>query len=46
MTQAPPPHQTRPGLVAAIVIAVILLALTWPNNTGYDYFNPSPPSER
>jgi hypothetical protein len=36
MTQPPPPRRTLSGLAAVIVIAIILLALTWPNNTGYD----------
>jgi hypothetical protein len=36
MTQPPPPRRTPSGLVAAIAIAIMLLALAWPNNTGYD----------
>jgi hypothetical protein len=46
MTHPPPPRQTPSGLAAAIVIAIILLALTWPNNTGYDRVSPTPLSDQ
>jgi hypothetical protein len=35
-TQPPPPRRTPSGLVAAIAIAIMLLALAWPDSTGYD----------
>lgn len=35
-TQPPPPRRSPSGLIAAIAIAIMLLALAWPNNTGYD----------
>lgn len=46
MTQPPPPRRTPAGLAAAIAIAVILLALAWPNNTGVDRSSPTALSER